>query len=108
MYSRRSSLSGLLVNGGACWAWATGRRGRPGPGACRVGSRHCACFRPWDDSEFTTPGNQGERGRMDLLTVLMHEMGHILGLDQDDHGVMQEALDAGEREATKHGYESRP
>src|SRR5262249_14978193 len=31
---------------------------------------------PHDDSEFTTPGNQGEQGRMDLLTVLEHELGH--------------------------------
>ena len=25
-----------------------------------------------DDSEFETPGNQGELNRMDLLTVVMH------------------------------------
>ena len=25
---------------------------------------------PWEDSEFTTPGDQGEQGRMDLLTLL--------------------------------------
>src|SRR5262249_59658942 len=38
---------------------------------------------PRNDSEFTTPGNQGEQGRMDLLTVLMHEMGHALALGHD-------------------------
>jgi len=51
---------------------------------------------PHDDSEFRKPGDQGEQKHMDLLTVLMHEMGHVLGLDHDD-GVMQETLDAGTR-----------
>lgn len=36
---------------------------------------------PRDDREFTTPGDQGEQNRMDLLRVLMHEMGHVKGLD---------------------------
>src|SRR5262249_23479689 len=52
---------------------------------------------PRDDSEFTTPGDQGEQNHMDLLTVLMHEMGHVLGLDHDADGVMQETLTAGTR-----------
>jgi hypothetical protein len=52
---------------------------------------------PWSDSEFTTPGNQSEQGRMDLLTVLMHEMGHVLGLEHDADGVMQESLSASTR-----------
>ncbi len=34
---------------------------------------------------------------MDLLSVLMHEMGHVLGHDHGD-GVMGEALSAGVRE----------
>src|SRR5262249_22281317 len=54
---------------------------------------------PHDDSEFATPGDQGEQGRMDLLTALMHEMGHALGLDHDAGGVMQETLAPGVREA---------
>ena len=45
---------------------------------------------PGDDSEFTgsgtsltaTPGGEAE-GKLDLLTVLMHELGHQIGLD--DH-----------------------
>ena len=52
---------------------------------------------PWDDSEFTTPGNQGERNRVDLLTVLEHEIGHLLGYDHEEGGVMQETLAAGTR-----------
>src|SRR5262245_52130961 len=52
---------------------------------------------PWEDSEFTTPGDQGEVGRMDLLTVLEHEVGHLLGRDHEADGVMQEELTAGTR-----------
>jgi hypothetical protein len=52
---------------------------------------------PRNDYEFTTPGNQGEQGRMDLLTVLEHEIGHLLGRDHETTGVMQETLDAGIR-----------
>jgi hypothetical protein len=52
---------------------------------------------PWEDSEFTTRGNQGEVGRMDLLTVLEHEVGHLLGREHEATGVMQETLDTGIR-----------
>jgi hypothetical protein len=54
---------------------------------------------PWDDSEFSTPGNQGEQNRMDLLTALMHEMGHVLGYEHEATGVMQDTLAAGVRES---------
>lgn len=57
---------------------------------------------PGDDSEFITPGDQGEQRRMDLLTVLMHEMGHVLGYGHEADGVMEESLSAGER-LTLHG-----
>jgi membrane-associated phospholipid phosphatase len=52
---------------------------------------------PRNDSEFTTPGNQGEQGRMDLLTVLEHEIGHLLGRGHEAEGVMQATLSAGRR-----------
>jgi DNA-binding beta-propeller fold protein YncE len=52
---------------------------------------------PLDDSEFTTPGNQGEQHRMDLLSALMHEVGHLLGHEHEGRGVMKETLSAGER-----------
>jgi Ca2+-binding RTX toxin-like protein len=49
-----------------------------------------AAGRGWQDA--------GEYGRMDLLTVVMHELGHVLGFDHDDADtilVMQENLDSG-------------
>ena len=52
---------------------------------------------PRSDSEFTRPGNQGEQGHMDLLTVLVHEVGHRLGYDHEPSRVMAEALAAGIR-----------
>lgn len=52
---------------------------------------------PGDDSEFTTPGNQGEQRRMDLLTVLTHEFGHLLGYEHSTSGVMQDTLATGTR-----------
>ena len=53
---------------------------------------------PGDDSEFTTPGNQGEQHRMDLLTVLEHELGHLLDQHHDAGGVMTETLATGVRQ----------
>ena len=52
---------------------------------------------PGSSSEFSRAGNQGERNRMDLLTVVMHEMGHLLGQEHDDEGVMAETLATGIR-----------
>ncbi len=52
---------------------------------------------PKNDSEFFRPGNQGEQDRMDLLTVVMHELGHLLQQDHDADGVMAATLVAGVR-----------
>ncbi|MCL6508323.1 MAG: S8 family serine peptidase, partial [Bryobacteraceae bacterium] len=52
---------------------------------------------PWNDSEFTTPGDQEEQHRMDLLSALMHEIGHLLGEDHREIGGMQETLTSGTR-----------
>ncbi len=62
---------------------------------------------PWDDSEFTTPGNppappfarggMGVQKRMNLLTVLAHEIGHLLGQDHAVDGVMFDSLATGSR-----------
>lgn len=54
---------------------------------------------PSDDAKFTTPGNQDVQKRMDLLTVVMYELRHLLGHDDDRAGVMAETLAAGVRRA---------
>jgi Ca2+-binding RTX toxin-like protein len=52
------------------------------------------------DGELQAIGTSEAFGRMDLLTVVMHELGHVLGLEDLDpaaHDVMSETLDAGDR-----------
>ncbi|WP_205678900.1 CARDB domain-containing protein [Aquisphaera insulae] len=66
---------------------------------------------PGNNSEFESTGAPGELraatgspayGQIDLLTVLSHELGHVLGLkdldaEQHPHEVMTESLRSGER-----------
>jgi hypothetical protein len=54
---------------------------------------------PNDDDEFTEPGDQGEAERMDLLTAVMHELGHWFELEHQVDGVMAETLAPGTRSA---------
>ena len=56
---------------------------------------------PKSDSEFTDAVDQGEQNRMDLLSALVHEVGHLLGVEHSKHddNVMFETLAAGERSA---------
>src|SRR5262245_48418098 len=62
----------------------------------------------WDEAEFTTPGNQGERQRIDLLTVLDHELGHVFGYEHSQTGVMEEALPTGTRRMPAAGAIGHP
>lgn len=54
---------------------------------------------PRSDAEFRRKGDQGERDHMDLLTAVIHELGHVLGRDHSDGGAMAETLATGTREA---------
>jgi hypothetical protein len=66
---------------------------------------------PWDDFEFGLSLSEFEQaafedsaafGRMDLLTVVMHELGHVIGyddLDPDTGDLMSATLEAGKRVA---------
>lgn len=61
---------------------------------------------PWDDSEFGESDTGDQRtaaldssayGRADLLTAVMHELGHVLGYGHERDGVMDDTLPIGTR-----------
>jgi hypothetical protein len=58
---------------------------------------------PYDDVEFSGAEGSGEvAGQMDLLTVVMHELGHVLGFEDinpEANLLMSGTLDSGERHA---------
>jgi hypothetical protein len=62
---------------------------------------------PWDDLEFARNGdnelialaNDDAYGKMDLLTAVMHEIGHFIGIEHngEQDSLMHETLDTGVR-----------
>ena len=51
---------------------------------------------PWESSEFQD-GRSAARVRYDLLTVLVHELGHVQQHEHEEHGVMAPVLQPGVR-----------
>ena len=47
----------------------------------------------WHADPYSSPPS----ARIDLLTAIAHELGHMFGLDHEGEGVMDEALAPGER-----------
>jgi Ca2+-binding RTX toxin-like protein len=60
------------------------------------------------NGELIARKSSGASGRMDLLTVLSHELGHVLGLNHDAGGLMSETLAVGVREVAGNGATNLP
>ncbi len=53
----------------------------------------------WDVGTTAGRGRKAASGRMDLLSAVVHEVGHLLGHDHAEDGLMAEALAPGVRQA---------
>jgi hypothetical protein len=51
----------------------------------------------WNNANYLMPGDHVPRDHMDLLTVVEHEVGHLLGKEHEASGVMADTLSAGVR-----------
>ena len=62
---------------------------------------------PSDDVEFIGPDRAAVANRMDLISVLFHEMGHLLGFEHGSHEGMRTKISPGERTVINVGHLDR-